>query len=504
MSAARADEPAALARAHRLVEWTPPPCKAGSRVAIIFPSGPANQTNLNDGVGVLRSWGLVPVLFDRVSDCCDNDRVDQQKTGQPKPPPQSYLAANDSERAMLFERAFADPSIDAVICARGGYGALRLLDLVDWAAIAPHSRRKRFYGFSDATVLHSALWTQHSQTYEGETLVTFHSPMPAAGRRFCRMTPLDAARMKHALFAESIHTVLTIDGGVALEINRAETERISCSTHGNDGNTISTGQMLYGAKGRGRARCSGMLIGGNLTTLVSMLGSRWAWPILTESTPLWSSKNSSLRDVPVILAVEDTHETAIRIDRLLAQLNAARGCGNHDRFEWLAGIVIGSFYEKDDTWSMLGNGAALGGMELLATVDDSSVQSASTRGANVLTCCCPIAKGRRQENHAAPHSRLLQHEGGACTENSRVKRRPAIRATKGPFKEWGRMAASVDAADNTCTAEAYFWREVIGLPAQLPVMWGCDFGHGRRNATLPFGCYVHLDPQRGVLQLPLP
>jgi muramoyltetrapeptide carboxypeptidase len=91
----------------------PPPCRAGSNVALVAPSGPVKRSELERGMRVLEGWGLRPRLF----------------LGAEGPPHAAgYLAgASDADRAHQLERAFNDPTIDAVICARGGYGCLRLL-----------------------------------------------------------------------------------------------------------------------------------------------------------------------------------------------------------------------------------------------------------------------------------------------------------------------------------------------------------------------------------------
>lgn len=69
---------------------------------------------------------------------------------------QHYLAGDDEVRAAELMRFFADPGLDAIFCARGGYGSMHLLDKLDFAVIA-HSR-KLFVGFSDITALQWAIW----------------------------------------------------------------------------------------------------------------------------------------------------------------------------------------------------------------------------------------------------------------------------------------------------------------------------------------------------------
>lgn len=63
-----------------------------------------------------------------------------------------YLAGPDARRATELARAIEDPTIDAVVCARGGYGAMRILDAIPWSTLA--ARPKWLVGFSDVTALH--------------------------------------------------------------------------------------------------------------------------------------------------------------------------------------------------------------------------------------------------------------------------------------------------------------------------------------------------------------
>ncbi len=81
-----------------------------------------------------------------------------------------YLSGPDEVRARLLNRAFADQSVDAILCARGGYGSLRILDKIDYHAIRKNP--KIFVGFSDITALHLAI-------YKKTGLCTFHGPMAA-------------------------------------------------------------------------------------------------------------------------------------------------------------------------------------------------------------------------------------------------------------------------------------------------------------------------------------
>ncbi|MBK6033667.1 LD-carboxypeptidase, partial [Streptomyces sp. MBT59] len=94
--------------------------RPGSRVAVVAPSGPVLADRLEEGLAVLRDWGLEPVVGPHV---------------RSTHPELDYLAGTDAGRAADLQAAWCDPSVEAVLCARGGFGAHRMVDLVDWAAI---------------------------------------------------------------------------------------------------------------------------------------------------------------------------------------------------------------------------------------------------------------------------------------------------------------------------------------------------------------------------------
>jgi muramoyltetrapeptide carboxypeptidase len=143
--------------------------RAGSRVAVVAPAGPVPEEPLYRGIAVLESWGLRVELGKHVLD--RHSRL-------------PYLAGADADRAADLQRAWCDPGVDAVFCARGGYGCQRMVDLLDWDAMAA-AGPKVFAGSSDVTALHEAIGTHLG-------MVTLFSPMIAgrqpqrAGRRVGR------------------------------------------------------------------------------------------------------------------------------------------------------------------------------------------------------------------------------------------------------------------------------------------------------------------------------
>ncbi len=130
--------------------------KEGDRVAIVAPSGPAPEDRVRAGVAILEGWGLDPVVMPGV--------------GSPHPR-LGYLSGDDRARAADFQDAWSDRGFAAVVSARGGYGAQRMVDLVDWEALA-EVEPKVYIGFSDATALHEAIAVRLG-------VASVHGPMPA-------------------------------------------------------------------------------------------------------------------------------------------------------------------------------------------------------------------------------------------------------------------------------------------------------------------------------------
>ncbi|MFJ4785330.1 LD-carboxypeptidase [Streptomyces sp. NPDC088794] len=176
-----------LVRPHRLAP--------GARVAVVAPSGPIPEERLQAGLDVLRGWDLDPVVAPHVLG---------------RHPELGYLSGTDADRVADLQGAWCDPSVDAVLCARGGFGAQRMADLLDWEAMRA-AGPKVFVGFSDITTLHEAFATRLG-------LVTLHGPM-AAGADFIKSARAQD-HLKATLFApETVRTIAS--GGTALVPGRA-------------------------------------------------------------------------------------------------------------------------------------------------------------------------------------------------------------------------------------------------------------------------------------------
>ena len=111
----------------------PPVIRPGALVAVVAPAGPFDRAYLLPGLAWLRTRYRVRVsthIFDR----------------------EGYLAGDDARRTKELADAMTDPEVDAIYCARGGYGAMRIVDELPWDAFV--ARPKWLAGFSDVTALH--------------------------------------------------------------------------------------------------------------------------------------------------------------------------------------------------------------------------------------------------------------------------------------------------------------------------------------------------------------
>ncbi|MDJ0340865.1 LD-carboxypeptidase [Streptomyces sp. H10-C2] len=217
----------------------------GDRVAIVATSGPVPRERLDAGLDILRGWDLEPVLAPHVLD--EHPRFD-------------YLAGADQDRARDLQQAWCDPSVAAVMCARGGYGVQRMADLMDWDAMRA-AGPKAFIGYSDVTALHEAFANRLG-------LATLHGPMAAAAT-FLKDGPTQDHLRRTLMEPETVQVI---------------------------------GSPAARTLVPGRAR--GITLGGCLCLLAADLGTPHARPGAAGG----------------ILLLEDTGEEAYRLDRYLTQL----------------------------------------------------------------------------------------------------------------------------------------------------------------------------------------
>ena len=129
----------------------PSPLTLGDAIGLIAPSSPVQPERLKPCMEILSSFGYQPVLGKSVTENLNG-----------------YLSGDDVTRACDINQMFSDSQIKAIFCLRGGYGATRIMDLLDYPMIAKNP--KIFLGYSDITCLHLAFYSLCN-------LVTFHGPM---------------------------------------------------------------------------------------------------------------------------------------------------------------------------------------------------------------------------------------------------------------------------------------------------------------------------------------
>jgi muramoyltetrapeptide carboxypeptidase len=244
----------------------PPRLKPGAKICMVAPASTMIDTKqYQKGKRVLESLGLNPVEARHA-----HDRW-------------MLFAGEDEARADDINRAFADKSVDAIICLRGGAGTARLLPLIDFTAIKRNP--KILIGYSDITALQLAVLAKAG-------LVTFYGPMVTTdmGRNWTRFSQKSL-----------LDTLTTAEHDIETPIETG-------------GKTIT----LYpgGASGR--------LVGGCLSIVVSMLGTEWE--IDTRNR---------------ILFLEDIDERPHRVDRYLTQLYLA------GKLQKARGFLFGSFSRCD-------------------------------------------------------------------------------------------------------------------------------------------------------------
>ena len=223
----------------------PSPLRAGDVVSVVAPSGPYDRDRVRQGVNILRSWGLDVHYGDRPAG--PDHRL-------------SYISADDQSRADDFVAAWCSPDTGAVWAARGGYGAQRMIDRIDFEALRA-AGLKHLIGFSDITALHARIGRELRS-------VTIHGPVVGSVDQLG--DPPSVAALQKLILAPA-----------------------------EPGMLLARGQRVVAGTATGR------LWGGNLSLLASDVG--------IEPPP----------DEPGILVIEDIREDSYRIDRMLTQLARA-------------------------------------------------------------------------------------------------------------------------------------------------------------------------------------
>jgi muramoyltetrapeptide carboxypeptidase len=253
--------PAVAAPRGRLL---PPPLNPGDTVGLVSPSSATDDSfNLQLAREAMEALGF------------------QVRTGAHYASRYGHLAGTDAQRAGDLNAMFADDAVRAIVCVRGGSGAARLLPLLRYDTIRRNP--KILLGYSDITALHCALNAMTG-------LVTFHGPIGSGS-----------------------WNAFNVDQFKRLFVQR-ELMRYA--------NKIEAGDELVPRNNRTRTLTGGTargeLVGGNLSVLVALAGSRYL--------PAFDGK---------ILFLEDVGEAPYRVDRMLTTLKLM---GALDR---IAGFVFG-------------------------------------------------------------------------------------------------------------------------------------------------------------------
>lgn len=220
----------------------PEPLKIGDTIAIIAPSGPVDEGKVLAAKKYFEGKGFRVELGKHIF---KRDR---------------YLAGKDEERLEDLHNAFLTPEISAIVCARGGYGAIRLIDKIDYSIIK--NNPKIFCGYSDITAL-SLMFLKEAN------LITYSAPMAQGD------------------FGGDFHNEIT---------------------------ETSFFKVLFGVNEKylpkeeiKKGSAEGILWGGNLSTVVSLCG-------------IDCSKSSFVPNEKFIFFVEDVGEPVYKIDKMFHQL----------------------------------------------------------------------------------------------------------------------------------------------------------------------------------------
>jgi muramoyltetrapeptide carboxypeptidase len=241
--------------------------RPGDTIGITSPAGTIKPEEILPATAVMESWGYKVSVGNTIG---KSDFT---------------FGGTDEERTADLQKMLDDPKIKAIMCARGGYGSVRIVDRLKWEGFKKHP--KWLIGFSDITVLHNHIHRHCS-------IASIHSKM-------CNSFPDNWSTAE----AVQIETIISIRD--AIEGKR----KMSYTVVPNEKNRKGTAK--------------GVLTGGNLKTLESLAGS-----------------NSDINTDGKILFVEDTGEYLYSIDRMFWNLKRT------GKLKKLQALVIGGFKIKPD------------------------------------------------------------------------------------------------------------------------------------------------------------
>ncbi|AFH50325.1 Muramoyltetrapeptide carboxypeptidase [Ignavibacterium album JCM 16511] len=250
--------------------------KEGDRIALVAPGSYISETELQDSVKNLSDLGF-QVTF--------SERLTLQN---------GYFSGTDQQRADDLMDMFEREDVDAIMCVRGGYGCARILPLLDYSIIKKHP--KILIGYSDVTALLYGIFRKTG-------LITFHGPV-----------------------ATSTFNDFSVDNFKSVLMDKSPNKKILNANPSSDEN-------IYGVRTLVKGIANGRLVGGNLSIMVSLIGTKYDVDYANK-----------------IIFIEEIDEEPYRIDRMLTQLIQA------DKFKNASGVMMGIFSkcepkEKDASFS---------------------------------------------------------------------------------------------------------------------------------------------------------
>lgn len=165
--------------------------KEGSKIAITAPASPTSMGEINKGIKTFKSLACEVVVGNTISKQNNSHR---------------YFSASEEQRAEEFMSFIEDETVDAIVCGRGGYGVMRILDQLDYDKI--RANPKIIMGFSDITALLNSLYAKSG-------LVSYHGPVASSSFNSYTVTHLKDIFFTNENLKYKDKSAISIQGGVA-------------------------------------------------------------------------------------------------------------------------------------------------------------------------------------------------------------------------------------------------------------------------------------------------